>query len=142
MRNLRTTVSAFTCGLVMLVQQVAAGQHVQLTRIEARLSSIGYEQTHERSTGRLRNQESTTFRVWLQGGTQYSIRGTCDLDCADLDLELRSADGSLVDRDFQRNDVPVVSVRPAVPGYYNVRVVMARCSLEPCEYAVGTFGLR
>lgn len=142
MRTMRNAaiVAAVVCGLLTLAQQVAVAQYAELTQIANRLSERGYRSTHERIAGWLDDGASTTFSVWLQRGTVYSLHGTCDRDCTDLDLELTSPTGSVVSRDFLSDAIPVVSAMPGESGRYRVRVVMATCSVGPCQYAVGIFG--
>lgn len=119
--------------------QLAAAQHAQLSRIGSGLAVDGFRPTHEVEAGALDDGQETSFSVWLEPGTTYVLRGTCDRDCSDLDLEL-TRNGRIVDSDVALDDVPEVWARPARAGWYHVRVIMAACSIEPCGYAVGTFG--
>src|SRR5262245_36494715 len=139
--NTAGLVGALACAALLFIQWDAAGQTAQLNRIGNRLAGDGFTITHERNTGSLYEDEEATFSVWLVAGTEYAIRGTCDDDCTDLDLELKR-NARAVDRDFTRDDVPEVSVRPGTSGWYQVRVVMASCTVAPCRYAVGIFGRR
>ena len=124
--------------LWFLTSETLQAQRAQLTRIAHTLSFDGYSLTHE-SEGSLREGRSRTFSLWLRAGADYSIRGTCDDDCPDLDLELRGPNGAIVDRDFLNDDVPIVETSPDRAGRYTVTVVMASCSIEPCGYTVGVF---
>lgn len=126
-------------GAALLLGDQAAAQQAQLTRIGLGLAYDGFRSTHERQVGSLYEDESTTFSVWLDQGTQYVFRGTCDRDCSDVDLELKR-NGHVVESDFAADDVPEITVRPPRSGWYQVRVIMASCSIEPCGFAVGTFG--
>lgn len=119
---------------------LAHAQQAQLTRIGLTLADEGYRPTHNPHTGSLDEDEWTEFRVWLRPGADYVLRGTCDADCTDLDLRLEDDNGYLIDSDYASDDVPEVSVRPRRAGWFYVRVVMASCTIEPCGYAVGTFG--
>lgn len=141
MNTLRTVgfVGTFACAALLFGEHAAAQQAAQLTRIGLNLAEAGFSSTHQREVGWLDDDESTTFSVWLEAGTEYVIRGTCDADCSDLDLELKR-NGRVVGRDFAPDDVPEVGARPRSPGWYQVRVIMASCEIEPCGYAVGTFG--
>ena len=127
-------------GAVMaLGQPLLARQQAQLASIGTRLANAGYELLGER-TGWLSNGASTSYRVSLVQGTEYTFRGTCDGDCSDLDLELEDANGRLVDSDYDPDDVPIVGIEPSRTGWFRVRVIMASCSENPCGYAVGRFG--
>ncbi|MGB3309518.1 MAG: hypothetical protein WBG32_12085 [Nodosilinea sp.] len=79
---------------------------------------------------------------WLQDGETITYDGYlladeavfagCDDDCADLDMFLYdAASGELVASDTLEDAVPVV-VAP-YEGDFFIEVVMASCSLEPCE---------
>jgi hypothetical protein len=115
-------------------------QRAQLVSLGPGLARAGFYPTHTTQTGLLFENRSSEFSVWLRGNVEYVFRGTCDDDCSDLDLELRNASGVLIDRDTAWDDVPEVRVTPPTSGYYRVRVIMSDCLLEPCAYAVGTFG--
>jgi len=130
--------SAVALALTMSVSVHAYAQEAQLTRIAAGLARNGYHEA-DRKTGSLAEGNASVLHVWLSRGVDYSIRGTCDNDCMDLDLELIAPDGTRMDGDFLPDDVPVVEVRPAQSGYYRIRVAMATCHIAPCQYAVGVF---
>ena len=138
-----TKLSGAVVGLGLVVaavtSQVAHAQQAQLSRIASRLSDRGYVATHEVTEGWLNDGESATFTVWLRGSTRYTVRGTCDVDCSDLDLVLERG-GSFVDSDTLRDSIPIVNASPATSGRYTVTVTMANCSNEPCAYTVGVFG--
>jgi hypothetical protein len=131
-------VGAVGGAVIALGEPLIARQQAQLARIGSRLAGIGYNLVGEK-TGWLQDGQSTTFRVRLAQGTEFTFRGTCDSDCSDLDLELYDGNGNLVDSDYDPDDVPVVGVEPAWSGWFRVRVIMADCSREPCGYAVGRF---
>lgn len=142
MKPYRTAVCITTLTAIVLLGStgLAHAQQAQLTRIGLTLSDEGYRPTHNRQTGSLDDGGWTTFSVWLRPGTDYVFRGTCDGDCTDLDLRLEDDNGFLIDSDYAPDDVPEVSVRPRRAGWFHVRVIMASCTIEPCGYAVGTFG--
>jgi hypothetical protein len=122
-----------------VTSEVAHAQQAQLSRIARSLSNRGYEATHELTEGWLNDGESATFTVWLDRGTRYTLRGTCDSDCEDLDLVLRGP-ASFADSDTEPDSIPIVNASPARSGRYTVTVTMANCSSEPCRYIVGVFG--
>lgn len=141
MKTSRTArfLGTLACTILVLGGHIVAAQQAQLTRIGRGLADEGRRETHDRQVGSLNEDQRTTFSVWLEQGTAYEFRGTCDVDCSDLDLELKR-NGRVIDSDYAVDDVPEVGVRPTHSGWYQVRVIMASCSLEPCRYAVGTFG--
>jgi hypothetical protein len=141
MKILKLTVlsAVVACALVTAGARQLDAQQAQLSHIGNMLSADGFQATHDRRNGFLDHGASTTFSVWLEQGTWYVVRGTCDGDCSDLDLELRRH-GDTVAGDYATDDVPEVRVRPRRAGWYEVRVIMAECSRQPCGYAVGTFG--
>lgn len=140
--NMKITTSSVlvvsAAALWFLTSQTVHAQRAQLNRIAHTLSLDGYSLRHE-SEGSLGEGRSTTFSLWLRAGADYSIRGTCDDDCPDLDLELRGPNGSVVDRDLLSDDIPIVETSPHRSGRYTVRIIMASCSIEPCGYTVGVF---
>lgn len=112
----------------------------QLQAAGHRLEGSGYSMTHEIFTGSLNNGANEFVAVPLDIGMSYELIGTCDTDCSDLDLVLFDPDGNQVDSDVQLDDVPIVSVSPRRSGTYRVKVIMAKCTAEPCRYGIGVFG--
>lgn len=111
----------------------------QLQAFATAAAERGYRQQDEFATGSLDQGEAEEFELTLEGGKEYTIVAFCDGDCSDLDLALTTASGNDVDSDFADDDYPVVEVEPRSDGTYNLRVVMAACSVEPCFYGVGVF---
>jgi hypothetical protein len=113
---------------------------VQLAVIARDVLGLGWSLTHDVVTGSLFDRGRDTIRLSLRGGRAYAATATCDEDCSDIDLELIDPWGHVVSRDFRPDEVPVVTVTPRTDGAYRVRVIIARCSQEPCLYALGVFG--
>lgn len=111
----------------------------QLDSAAVLLTNAGYQQQDDFVTGSMDANAGEDFEVTLEAGREYAIIGFCDNDCSDLDLVLTDADGDMVDSDVAGDDYPVVEVEPGRNGTYNLRVVMAACSVEPCFYGVGVF---
>lgn len=126
---------------VVLLLAVAADAQTRaiFQRISASLVSGGYTRVGTPTTGWLDEGEAARFTVWLTGGERYAIAAACDRDCSDVDLQLFSPAGDEVDRDFLSDDEPMVFAAPYVSGRYTVRVSMASCSVDPCEYYAGVF---
>lgn len=112
---------------------------MQLDSAAVMFRSEGLTRQDDYATGSLDQGESEEFELSLDGGKQYVIVGFCDGDCSDMDLELTTSGGDAVDSDFAEDDYPVVMVEPSRSATYNLRVVIAACSAEPCYYGVGVF---
>lgn len=102
--------------------------------------SHGYTQAASRpATGALNNGNSTNVGVTLNAGGQYLLVGVCDGDCSDMDLRLSSPGGNTIAQDVANDDTPVLQFTAPTTGEYNVRVMMARCSANPCYYGVSLY---
>lgn len=129
----------------VMVAVLAAGVTVSaqtsgiFRRISTELGTTGYSRVGAPFKGWLDSGESTIFTTWLSSGEEYAIAGACDRDCSDVDLELFSPSGIELSRDLASDDEPMVFTTPTRSGRYQVRVTMARCSREPCEYVAGVF---
>jgi hypothetical protein len=111
----------------------------QLNVIEGYLAGEGYNRSHGVVTGSLRQYQSEEIRTQLYAGMSYGIVGVCDNDCSDLDLRVYSPSGTLLERDTQVSEVPVVLLTPRANGSYKTRVTMSACSAAPCRYGISTF---
>jgi len=118
---------------------VLAQNRGQFQRIATGLREDGYSRVIAPRNGWLDDDESTVFSVQLSAGRRYVIFGTCDRDCTDVDLRLFSPNGTQIDEDLLLDDKPMIEVVPSTSGLHQVRVSMASCSREPCEYTVGIF---
>lgn len=112
---------------------------VQLDSAAVLLAADGFRQQDEFVTGSMNADANEEFELSLEAGKQYAIVAFCDGDCTDLDLALTAAGGAEVASDMAGDDYPVVEVQPEQNGTYNLRVIMAACSREPCFYGVGVF---
>src|SRR4051795_1873356 len=86
--------------------------------------------------GSLSNNMKERLTVRLGAGTTSQIMGGCDKDCSDLDLVLYDSAGNQVDGDVQADDYPIVAGKPATAAAYTLEGRMAKCSAEPCRYAI------
>ncbi|PZO35304.1 MAG: hypothetical protein DCF17_18895 [Shackletoniella antarctica] len=78
----------------------------------------------------LSSGENIMYDGYLYDGE--AVYAVCDDDCSDLDLFLYDAEtGDLVASDTLEDAIPVV-IAP-YEGNFLIEVVMAGCSLEPCE---------
>jgi hypothetical protein len=96
----------------------------------------GYRYGGFSHSGSLNNAMKERLTVRLGAGLTSQIMGGCDKDCSDLDLVLYDAAGNQVDSDVQADDYPIVSTRPSSDAVYTLEVRMAKCSAEPCRYAI------
>lgn len=93
-----------------------------------------------RSMRTLAEGKAMNITYTLSAGYVYTFAGACDSDCADIDLELRDAQGKLLTADTSSDDNPVVSVSPTVKGKYTLKVYMRDCSSpDGCVYGVDVF---
>ena len=112
----------------------------RLGQIVRSMRDDGYDQSHLRTRGSLREGQTRTFTLRLTGGSRYVIGGVCDEDCSDLDLMFYDSRGNLLDEDNSTDDEPVVGVTAPRTGTYRVRVRMYACSAEPCAFGLVVFG--
>jgi len=103
------------------------------------LTDRGYGMSGDVFQGKLDSHESEYLTITLHPGTSYSFLGVCDEDCSDIDLRLFDPDGNEVDSDVGTDDWPIVKVTPSMSGKYQVKVIMASCSSNPCYYGIGVF---
>ena len=71
--------------------------------------------------------ETKTHQVQLTAGKYYTFFAACDSDCDNIDLTLKSADGSEVESDTEEDDAPMFSVRPTRTGRYTLSVTIPGC---------------
>jgi hypothetical protein len=135
--------------LVLLAPRIAAQGdawerevRLHLSQAARRLHDTGYEPVPQSHAGALNTGESASFTVTLEGGATYVLTGVCDPDCDALDLALYAPNGYEVDAARSSESAPIVQVAPRETGVYRVRVVMARCSTNPCRYGVAVFRKR
>jgi len=135
--------------LVLLAPRIAAQGdawerevRLHLSQAARRLYAAGYDQVPDSHAGTLNTGESASFTITLEDSTTYVLTGVCDPDCAALELALYSPNGYEVDAARSAESAPIVQVVPRETGQYRVRVVMARCTTNPCRYGIGVFRKR
>jgi S1-C subfamily serine protease len=77
------------------------------------------------------------FPLNFEAGIRYVIFATCDHDCVDVDLVLRSPTGYVLAADSDADDHPNVEVVAESTGAYRLTVSMVSCSNNPCSFAIG-----
>lgn len=132
---------ASTLGLLALVGVGLAQDNLALRYLgdNQRLLCPGCYTVHNIVSGSLYDQETTTVTITVRDARQYTILGSCDDDCGDLDFSLYDPAGRLIASDLASDDSP--SIRAwLIPGVrYRLEVLMASCLLEPCAYAMGVY---
>lgn len=98
-------------------------------------TSKDYVQSHEVVTGALKEGGSEETEFILRRGKFYAVLGTCDQDCTDIDLAILDRHHSSIDNDVSASNHPVAVVQVAKTGSFYVKVVMAKCAVDPCRYA-------
>ena len=84
--------------------------------------------------------ETKTHQVQLTAGKYYTFFAACDHDCDNIDLTLKSADGSEVESDTEDDDAPMFSVHPTRTGRYTLSVTIPGCKTESgCQYSSNVF---
>jgi hypothetical protein len=87
------------------------------------------------STGLLPAGGSLTVQVYLHSGYTYRVRGSCDVDCRDVDLRISEPGGSgTMASDVLMDDFPVLNFVAPRSGYAAVTVSMPSCSTAWCTY--------
>ena len=108
----------------------------RLERIVAALPRSSDPRSQVIHIGPLNTAESQWFVVELRAGALYDFVGTCDEDCAQLAVLLRSPTGSDVAVDRSSESLPRLQFTPRDAGAYRLQVTMTACRLNPCWYGV------
>lgn len=84
--------------------------------------------------------ETKTHQVQLTAGKYYTFFAACDHDCNNIDLTLKSADGSVVKADTEEDDAPMFGLRPTRTGRYTLSVTILGCkTASGCQYSSNVF---
>jgi len=84
--------------------------------------------------------ETKTHQVQLTAGKYYTFFAACDHDCNNIDLTLKSADGSVVKADTEEDDAPMFGLRPTRTGRYTLSVTIPGCkTASACQYSSNVF---
>ncbi len=84
--------------------------------------------------------ETKTHQVQLTAGKYYTFFAACDSDCDNIELTLKSADGSEVESDTEDDDAPMFSVHPTRTGRYTLSVTIPGCkTASGCKYSSQVF---
>ena len=84
--------------------------------------------------------EPKTHQIQLTAGKYYTFFAACDHDCNNIDLTLKSADGSVVKADTEEDDAPMFGLRPTRTGRYTLSVTIPGCkTASGCQYSSNVF---
>lgn len=84
--------------------------------------------------------ETKTHQIQLTAGKYYTFFAACDHDCNNIDLTLKSADGSVVKADTEEDDAPMFGLRPTRTGLYTLSVTIPGCkTASGCQYSSNVF---
>ena len=84
--------------------------------------------------------ETKTHQIQLTAGKYYTFFAACDHDCNNIDLTLKSADGSVVKADTEEDDAPMFGLRPTRTGRYTLSVTIPGCkTASGCKYISNVF---
>ena len=84
--------------------------------------------------------ETKTHQIQLTAGKYYTFFAACDHDCDNIDLTLKSADGSVIKADTQGDDAPMFGLRPTRTGRYTLSVTIPGCkTASGCQYSSNVF---
>ena len=84
--------------------------------------------------------DTKTHQIQLTAGKYYTFFAACDHDCNNIDLTLKSADGSVVKADTEEDDAPMFGLRPTRTGRYTLSVTIPGCkTASGCQYSSNVF---
>lgn len=90
--------------------------------------------------GSAKVSETKTHQIQLTAGKYYTFFAACDHDCNNIDLTLKSADGSVVKADTEEDDAPMFGLRPTRTGRYTLSVTIPGCkTASGCQYSSNVF---
>jgi hypothetical protein len=102
-------------------------------------SASGYELVRRPITGRLEGGADRTFSIPGKAGVDYLVAGFCGEGCENLDLVVVDSTGMEVGSDRLPDTQPTIAFRGESDQALWLKVAMAGCARETCQYAVGVF---
>ena len=130
---------------LLLCAAPARGQDMVAAHLDSAAMMVGMQgfvPMGEAIRGSLPAGQQSEYQLRTERGMRYVILGVCDNACTDLDLALMNRRGLDVAVDRAADDVPVLSVLADESDRFWVRVEMAACAAETCEYGVRIFQSR
>ena len=110
--------------------------------LQGEMSDEGYEAVYDIEFGALDDDEKTSFRFPLVGGSDYRLVAVCDANCADVDLLMYDGQGIEVARDVPGERTGFVNLSPARSDAFRAEIWMYACRSGPCHIGFGVFGAR
>ena len=90
--------------------------------------------------GAAKVSDTKNHQVQLTAGKYYTFFADCDRDCDNIDLTLKSADGSVIKADTEDDDAPMFSWRANRTGRYTLSVAIPGCHTDSgCKYSGQVF---
>ena len=84
--------------------------------------------------------EISEFVFQIDPGKTYYVRGACDNDCLDIDLQAFNAAGGSVGEDVSPNELPEIQIPAGKSGAeLHVIISVETCLQETCVSGVGLF---
>ncbi|CAN5818960.1 MAG: CHAT domain-containing protein [Gemmatimonadetes bacterium] len=105
---------------------------------DAEAAAVGYSPWTDLHIGNLNGGDQQFVDMSFDQPGDYLLLGACDGDCSDLDLEMFEGDRSVA-ADYKVDDVPALQVIIVSPTQGQLKVSMASCSVNPCQYQVRTY---
>lgn len=136
------TLAALACAIGASVARADRFEEqvgVQLLAGAVALTNRGYKLSHEVTVRKLPTGGMHTITMQLDEGSSYAITAVCDEDCVDIDLFLYDDNGNQIDKDTQRDDLPVVTVSPKWTATFRLHVLIPACNASRCTFGVGVF---
>ncbi|MEQ1780800.1 MAG: hypothetical protein ABMA14_05535 [Hyphomonadaceae bacterium] len=119
-------------------QQVTIGDHVaDLVKQRAKPTE---KMVGDVGIAELGESEISEFVFRIDPGKTYYVRGACDDDCPDIDLQAFNAAGDSVGEDAQPNELPEIQIPAGKSGAeLHVIISVETCLQETCVSGVGLF---
>lgn len=112
----------------------------QLDSAASMMRSNGMTPRGEPVRGSLANGAMREVTIQLPAGETMVFVGMCDRSCSDVDLTVFGPGGTELGADVLDDDAPIVKVENGRAGAYRVRVHMASCSADSCDFGLRVFG--
>ena len=90
-------------------------------------------------TGQAGKDQPNSHQVQLSAGKYYTFFADCNYDCSDIDLSLKSSNGSVIKEDIEDDDAPMFGWQANRSGSYTLTVTMPKCESSTCEYSSQVF---
>jgi hypothetical protein len=140
---MKSVMSAVVSATLLLVMGAASAQETTSDHVSHAVKALA--QKNETLVGAVQiaeigEDEISDFTFQIDPGKTYYIRGACDDDCSDIDLEAFNAAGASVGEDTSPNELPQIQIPAGKSGAeIHINVTMVTCNAEICVTGVGLF---